>query len=81
MPPFLSKHYLSVTPVIATVPADFVPRPNPGEVAAVFDMPLAAFLDTTSHSSRDLTWQVGAQHELYLACKQDCSKAGSLLQL
>lgn len=36
--PFLSKHYLSVTPVIARVPPSrdqHAPKPNPHEVAAV----------------------------------------------
>ncbi|GIM13101.1 hypothetical protein Vretimale_16262 [Volvox reticuliferus] len=44
LPPVLSKHHLSVTPVIALVPADMVPRPNPHEVAAAFTVPLAVFL-------------------------------------
>lgn len=44
LPPVLSKHHLSVTPVLALVPRDFVPRPNPGEVDAAFTVPLAVFL-------------------------------------
>jgi hypothetical protein len=49
VPPFLSKHFLSVTPVIGSVPASWVPQPNPAEVGAVFSMPLAAFLDSAGH--------------------------------
>ena len=30
-----------VLPVVARIPADFVPRPDPGEVAEVFEVPLA----------------------------------------
>lgn len=30
-----------VLPVVAGIPADFVPQPEPGEVAAVFEVPLA----------------------------------------
>lgn len=30
-----------VLPVVARIPADFVPRPEPGEVAEVFEVPLA----------------------------------------
>ena len=56
LPPFLSKHLLSVTPVVARVPADFTPAPNPDEVDAAFDMPLAAFLSAAHH----LHWDVGS---------------------
>ncbi|KAI8475372.1 MAG: mitochondrial nudix hydrolase 15 [Monoraphidium minutum] len=55
LPPFLSKHYLSVTPVVAQVPADFTPAINPAEVDAAFHMPLAAFLEADHH----LHWDVG----------------------
>ncbi len=48
LPPVLSKHHLSVTPVLALVPRDFVPRPNPGEVDAAFTVPLAVFLGDTT---------------------------------
>ncbi|GLC33718.1 hypothetical protein PLESTB_000108300 [Pleodorina starrii] len=44
LPPVLSKHHLSVTPVLALLPPDIVPRPNPHEVAAAFTVPLAVFL-------------------------------------
>jgi hypothetical protein len=62
MAPLLSKHYLSVTPVMAVVPAErtrHAPRPNPSEVAHVFDVPLSLFLtDDKRHSSRDVSWEV-----------------------
>jgi hypothetical protein len=44
LPPVLSKHYLSVTPVVAVLPPSFVPQPNPEEVAAAITVPLAVFL-------------------------------------
>lgn len=57
MPPFLSKHILSVTPVIGTVPSTLKLTPNADEVNAVFDMPLAAFLeDVPSHTHKDTEW-------------------------
>ncbi|CAI5466752.1 unnamed protein product, partial [Closterium sp. Yama58-4] len=44
--PFLSKHLLTVTPVVALLPRGFtfVPRPNADEVQAVFSVPLSLFL-------------------------------------
>lgn len=39
LPPFLSKHFLSVTPVVATVPASWRPAPNPQEVRGVIYAP------------------------------------------
>ena len=42
LPPVLSKHRLSVTPVVALIPADFMPAPHAAEVAAVFELPLQA---------------------------------------
>ncbi|KXZ41677.1 hypothetical protein GPECTOR_324g38 [Gonium pectorale] len=44
LPPVLSKHHLSVTPVLALLSPDAVPSPNPAEVAAAFTVPLAVFL-------------------------------------
>ncbi|KAL6745325.1 NUDIX hydrolase domain-like protein [Haematococcus lacustris] len=59
LPPLLSKHFLSVTPVLGLIPAgrqQHAPRPNPDEVAEVFDAPLDLFLSSKEHSSRDITW-------------------------
>eukprot|EP00879_Flechtneria_rotunda_P023793 GHRR01025192.1.p1 GENE.GHRR01025192.1~~GHRR01025192.1.p1 ORF type:complete len:126 (+),score=34.36 GHRR01025192.1:544-921(+) len=53
--PMLSKHLLSVTPVVAQVPADFVPVPNPSEVDAVFSMPLQNFLSNHQHIHWDVS--------------------------
>lgn len=44
LPPLLSKHMLSVTPVVARIPPGTRFVPNPSEVEAVFHMPLRAFL-------------------------------------
>nr|WP_281383367.1 DUF1289 domain-containing protein [Pseudoxanthomonas broegbernensis] len=38
--PFLTISGFRVTPVVAAVDPDYVPRPEPGEVAAVFEVPL-----------------------------------------
>jgi len=56
IPPMLSKHSLSVKPIVATVPATFQPVPNADEVSDVFSMPLHAFLEAENHSHRDAVW-------------------------
>lgn len=59
LPPLLSKHRLSVHPVVAVVRADFAPRPNPGEVAEAFSMPLSAFLERENHLHYDFYGDAG----------------------
>jgi hypothetical protein len=54
----LSKHLLSVTPVIATVPADLRFNPSPAEVEHVFSAPLSMFLEAgPGYSHRDVEWE------------------------
>jgi len=55
--PRLSKHLLSVKPVIACLPSDFRVQPNPDEVSEVFHPPLELFLSRHAHSSIDVQWQ------------------------
>jgi 8-oxo-dGTP pyrophosphatase MutT (NUDIX family) len=58
MPPVLSKHLLSVTPVIATVPSDLRFIPSPSEVDHVFSAPLSMFLEAgPGYSHRDVQWE------------------------
>ena len=38
-----------VLPLVAMVDPEFVPRPDPGEVAEVFEVPLDFLLDTRNH--------------------------------
>lgn len=55
--PMLSKHGLSVKPVVAVVKHDFVPIPSAEEVSSVFSMPLHFFLEGgDNHSHRDADW-------------------------
>eukprot|EP00882_Tetradesmus_deserticola_P022368 GHRQ01024270.1.p1 GENE.GHRQ01024270.1~~GHRQ01024270.1.p1 ORF type:complete len:245 (+),score=61.68 GHRQ01024270.1:655-1389(+) len=61
LPPMLSKHLHSVTPVVAQVPADFQPQPNADEVDAVFAMPLSAFLEAQQHIHWDVRSKSTAQ--------------------
>ncbi len=46
-----------VTPVIARVPGGFVPRPEAGEVAEVFEVPLALLLDLASYTVERRLWR------------------------
>lgn len=45
-----------ITPVLAMVPADLPLLPNPAEVAAWFEPPLAFVLDTENHVRRESEW-------------------------
>jgi coenzyme A diphosphatase NUDT7 len=66
MPPVLSKHLLSVTPVIATVPADLRFVPSPLEVEHVFSAPLKMFLEAgNGYSHRDVQWEEGIPYRLH----------------
>eukprot|EP00803_Ostreobium_quekettii_P011427 evm.model.scf_1198EXC.1 EVM.evm.TU.scf_1198EXC.1 scf_1198EXC:4690-8120(+) len=51
--PFLSRHNLSVTPIVGTIPDNFSPEPNSAEVASVFRIALATFLSEETHSHLD----------------------------
>lgn len=53
LPPFLSKGHVSVRPVVAAIPDDFEPVPNPEEVDRCFWVPLESFLTKEGYSFRD----------------------------
>jgi 8-oxo-dGTP pyrophosphatase MutT (NUDIX family) len=46
-----------VTPVVGVVPPDLPIRPQPGEVAAVFEAPLHYLLDPDNHRIREAEWR------------------------
>jgi 8-oxo-dGTP pyrophosphatase MutT (NUDIX family) len=46
-----------VTPVVGVVPADVSVAPHPGEVAAVFEAPLAFLLDPANQIVREAEWR------------------------
>ncbi|KAI5068476.1 hypothetical protein GOP47_0016821 [Adiantum capillus-veneris] len=56
--PFVSKKLLRVTPVIGLIAegAKFRPVPNPGEVDAVFNVPLEMFLKDQGHRYEERKW-------------------------
>ena len=53
-----------VTPVIGVVPPDLPLRPNPAEVAAIFEAPLEHLLDPKHHLIRTVEWR-GAERCYY----------------
>ncbi len=57
LPPHETVTGFQVTPVLARVNADFTPRPEPGEVAEVFQVPLAHVLNSDNYSVQSRYWQ------------------------
>ncbi len=53
-----------VTPVLAVIPPDLPFHPNDGEVAAIFEAPLAWLLDPANHATRTVDWQ-GVERSYY----------------
>jgi len=49
LPIYVTGTAYSVTPVVALVTPGFVLRPNPGEVADVFEVPLAYLMNPANH--------------------------------
>lgn len=49
--PFTTISGFRVLPMVATIAADYVARPDPGEVAEVFEVPLAFLLDPANLAS------------------------------
>eukprot|EP00850_Spirogloea_muscicola_P023489 SM000361S13808 [mRNA] locus=s361:1328:2458:- [translate_table: standard] len=54
----VAQHLLLVTPVVGLLADghEFLPAPNPSEVAAVFSAPLHMFLEAERHRHDDLEW-------------------------
>ena len=54
------QHLLTVTPVVGILPEHhkFEPRPNAGEVDAIFDVPLEMFLKVFSCTNFSLHWLI-----------------------
>ena len=53
-----------VTPVIGILPPDLPLAPHPGEVEAVFEVPLAYLLDPAGHAVRTAEWR-GRERSYY----------------
>jgi coenzyme A diphosphatase NUDT7 len=67
MQPMLSKHLLSVRPVVGVVPSNLTFCPNPSEVADVFTAPLRMFIEPKGDEYwyRDVTWEGNIKYRLH----------------
>ncbi|MCZ7561612.1 MAG: CoA pyrophosphatase [Burkholderiaceae bacterium] len=59
LPVYLTGTGFRVTPVVGLVVPGFDPRPDPHEVAQVFEVPLAFLMDPRHHQRRSLRLAVG----------------------
>lgn len=57
LPPYGTATGFMVTPVVSLVAADFTPRPDPNEVADVFEVPLDVVLNPANHQEREGQWR------------------------
>ncbi len=55
--PYFTGTRFRIVPVLGVLPADFQPVPEPGEVAEVFETPLAFLMDPANHQRRSAVWQ------------------------
>ncbi|WP_353256546.1 CoA pyrophosphatase [Hyphomonas sp.] len=55
--PYVTGTRYRITPVVGLLPNDFVPVPEPGEVAAVFETPLSFLMNTANHTAAETFYQ------------------------
>lgn len=73
LPTYFTGSSFIVTPVVALVQPDFVLRPNPHEVADVFEVPLAFLLNPAHHRRHVFDWE-GDRREWFSMPYQDGGK-------
>ena len=61
---YVTRTGYAVTPIIGFVRPAFTLRPDPREVADIFEVPLAFFLDPANHHIHSRTWQ-GRERRYY----------------
>jgi 8-oxo-dGTP pyrophosphatase MutT (NUDIX family) len=64
LPLYQTGSGFDITPVVGIVQPDGPWRPNPHEVAAVFEVPLAFLMDPRHHRHHELQWQGVRRHWL-----------------
>jgi 8-oxo-dGTP pyrophosphatase MutT (NUDIX family) len=65
MPIYTTGSAFIVTPVVALVNSNFVPKPNPDEVADVFEVPLDFLMNPANHRHHNVEW--GGQQRTWLS--------------
>lgn len=55
--PYLTGSGFRITPVLAILPPDFKPVPEPGEVEEVFETPLAFLMNADNHQQNEALWR------------------------
>ncbi len=73
LPTYVTGSAFIITPVVALVQPDCVLKPNPYEVADVFEVPLDFLLDPAHHQRHRLEWE-GAQREWFAMPYTDGAK-------
>ena len=56
LPRYITGTAFHITPVVALVQPGFTVVPNPGEVADVFEVPLAFLMNPAHHARHQITW-------------------------
>ena len=64
LPTYVTGSSFIISPVVALVQSDCVLRPNPDEVAEIFEVPLAFLLNPAHHQRHVLEWQ-GVRREWF----------------
>jgi len=73
-----------ITPAVGVLAPGFTPRPDPAEVAAVFEIPLALVLDPSNHQRHSREWRGTLRHFYVLPWVSHSiwgATAGMLVQL
>jgi len=60
--PYVTVTGFEVTPVVGIIPPDLALTPHPGEVAALFEAPLAYLLDPAHQKDRTALWRGRERH-------------------
>jgi 8-oxo-dGTP pyrophosphatase MutT (NUDIX family) len=69
--PYRTGTGFHVTPVVGFVRDGYVARPNPDEVAEVFETPFGFLMDPASYEQRELTTAEGVVRRFYAATWED----------
>lgn len=70
LPHYVTGSAFIITPVVALVQTGFTLSPNPGEVAAVFEVPLEFLMNPAHHHRHVFEWQ-GVRREWFSMPYQD----------